>query len=1045
MKNLSFILLLGLAPLSAQQNGIEQSSELLTVPAGDKFLRWYGHLGRSYFVQVSDANTPLAKWAWAPIIEQGNDEEISHEVGGTAANGFFRLKFTDQVPGPGQTLETADFDGDGISNWDEITAAAIATDPLAHDTDNDGFSDGDEIAVGTSPLDATSYPLKVVQTTPSDLLNDNQAYGHPSGQPLLLYLNKEIPASVTTLNGPWLYEANGTPNPAPGTAIILPGRKAVAFIPANNSFKTWEDLPNDTPIYQINFDTATTGIPHLLPLYGTFTITSPQGSAACGPWISVLNPGSDYIDFDPSQPIHASWSEPLDAATVIPANITLTAENGTTIATTVAFDYGKDANQMTITPAQTLSPNTRYTVTLGTGFHNLTGKAHNAPRSWSFTTRPVRPSPNGTGPYVTAVSPSDFSFSIAPPASVSITFSEDMDSTTLTAENIRLRGKLGCVIPGSYTYTQATRTLVFTPAEPFTGRTYYSLEFDHAAILSLPQSGNPLPLQNTGNSVFSTAAATNAPANGNTAANAAPSPTVLDPLRLHYTWGAIFDPPNGGTGGSGGSGGSQMLAYYPRFGCSAIVSYKDKNGNETLLHLPANPDALQVKESGDIAPATTVKITPEFVAGTKEANTAAAKKSSGIFVSPSQSDPILNQIIPPSLPGMTYLIFRTTPPEDGTPYQETVDYLGQYSLTSTGLTARCLTEDNRGPQSLYFVPVPIERQILGSHSLLENDYAQALPGQRLILKAQDKYITNYGPPGATLDNYEWPAADLGKTFKDYTVTINANQSPGQLQNLAASDLDQQDIVFYRTKGGDTLAAKANFYIKIDGSVEGAAEAIGKIRIDQPTSSFDLEIGEEKVKEAPDGGNVVVPMFGLYTKTAGQVFRGVKFKGQVATPPGWNPSTWNYTQLIKSRRNYAYQGGALTHRGDGNSIKLDTTYPYSNTYPADGQPKDDVTCGDTPRDTLTGSPPPNQQSTARTQIEAHESFETYIMFKPPGADAREVPLRRAKWQWGGAVSSSNNWTPVNGPESPNSDTAGVEHFDHPQWSDNTSSDIEVANP
>jgi hypothetical protein len=132
MKRLSLtILLLGLDPIHAQQNGIEQTSQLITLPTGDKLLRWHGKSGRCYFVQVSDANTPLAKWAWAPLIEQGNDEEISHEVGGTALNGFFRLKFTDQVPGPGQTLETADFDGDGISNWDEITAAANAISTLA--------------------------------------------------------------------------------------------------------------------------------------------------------------------------------------------------------------------------------------------------------------------------------------------------------------------------------------------------------------------------------------------------------------------------------------------------------------------------------------------------------------------------------------------------------------------------------------------------------------------------------------------------------------------------------------------------------------------------------------------------------------------------------------------------------------------------------------------------------------------------------------------------------------------------------------------------
>ena len=79
-----------LAPLSAQVNGIDQNSELIQV-GGDKFLRWYGHEGRTYFLQVSDPNDHLNKWTWAPIIESGNDEDISYEVDGTADKGFFRL------------------------------------------------------------------------------------------------------------------------------------------------------------------------------------------------------------------------------------------------------------------------------------------------------------------------------------------------------------------------------------------------------------------------------------------------------------------------------------------------------------------------------------------------------------------------------------------------------------------------------------------------------------------------------------------------------------------------------------------------------------------------------------------------------------------------------------------------------------------------------------------------------------------------------------------------------------------------------------------
>ncbi len=159
MKFLILLLLVAAPILPAQQNDIDQSSELIIVPAGDKFLTWQGKSGRSYFIQAADPNNPLAKWFWTPIIEAGNDAPISYEVGGTADKGFFRLKYTDQRFGYGESLETADFDNDGISNLDEISpplsfSALAPTDPLSADTDGDGMTDGPERTNGFDPTNS---------------------------------------------------------------------------------------------------------------------------------------------------------------------------------------------------------------------------------------------------------------------------------------------------------------------------------------------------------------------------------------------------------------------------------------------------------------------------------------------------------------------------------------------------------------------------------------------------------------------------------------------------------------------------------------------------------------------------------------------------------------------------------------------------------------------------------------------------------------------------------------------------------------------------
>lgn len=164
-------LLFSATTLRAQNQGIEQASDVVIV-GNNKFLRWYGHAGRTYFIQVSDPNAPLSKWVWVPMIESGNDEYISHNVGGTAAKGFFRLKYTDQ---PTTNPDYGDFDGDYIANLVEITT--YGTDPLNKDTDGDGFDDGVETWFSTDPLNPDSD---------SDGLSDGDEYWIYHSNPLLL-------------------------------------------------------------------------------------------------------------------------------------------------------------------------------------------------------------------------------------------------------------------------------------------------------------------------------------------------------------------------------------------------------------------------------------------------------------------------------------------------------------------------------------------------------------------------------------------------------------------------------------------------------------------------------------------------------------------------------------------------------------------------------------------------------------------------------------------------------------------------------------------
>ena len=150
---LPLVILFALVLTGRSTTGIDESLEFVSPPTGNKFIRWHGVPGWTYFVQVSDPADHLKTWTFAPIIEGGNNEPISYEIDeppdGLPDKGFFRLKYTDQVPGPNETLDTADFDGDGLTNWDEINIHH--TDPLNPDTDGDGMPDGWEVSHALNP------------------------------------------------------------------------------------------------------------------------------------------------------------------------------------------------------------------------------------------------------------------------------------------------------------------------------------------------------------------------------------------------------------------------------------------------------------------------------------------------------------------------------------------------------------------------------------------------------------------------------------------------------------------------------------------------------------------------------------------------------------------------------------------------------------------------------------------------------------------------------------------------------------------------------
>jgi hypothetical protein len=110
-------------------------------------LSWWGHSGRTYFVQNSE---DLHSWSYLPLIESGANAVIQYGFTNTSDRFFFRLKHTDQTA---SNPATADFDNDGVSNWDELLQGADPFVPL-----------GARLAI-TWPSEGATIPARTVDVT----------------------------------------------------------------------------------------------------------------------------------------------------------------------------------------------------------------------------------------------------------------------------------------------------------------------------------------------------------------------------------------------------------------------------------------------------------------------------------------------------------------------------------------------------------------------------------------------------------------------------------------------------------------------------------------------------------------------------------------------------------------------------------------------------------------------------------------------------------------------------------------------------------------
>ena len=183
------------------------------------------------------------------------------------------------------------------------------------------------------------------------------------------------------------------------------------------------------------------------------------------------------------EPINAVFNRQMDPTTITATTFTLSGASGS-----VSYDQaGKTATLLPDTP---LLPSTTYTATITSAARDKSGAGLAQPKVWSFTTTPqdiVPPSVVTTGPVADAAN-------VAYSAPITATFSETVDTGTLTPATFTLGGVSfagsGSVgVTGTVSYNVLNRTASFKPAVPLAGGTTYIAAITTAVR---DRSGNPV-------------------------------------------------------------------------------------------------------------------------------------------------------------------------------------------------------------------------------------------------------------------------------------------------------------------------------------------------------------------------------------------------------------------------------------------------------------------------------------------------------------------------------------------------------------------------
>jgi hypothetical protein len=253
-----------------------------------------------------------------------------------------------------------------------------------------------------------------------------------------------------------LVTATVTYNPATLTATLTPGS---ALAQATTYTATVRGGAADPRVNDV------AGNP--LAANQTWSFTTIDSTA---PTVTAIVPANNATNVSSATTVRATFSEAMNSATVNTSTFELRDPASVLVPATVSYDAA--TRIATLTPTLPLAAATSYTATVRGGatdprVKDVAGNALAANRTWSFTI-------DATPPTVTAITPANGATGLATTITVTATFSEVMNATTIDTTTFVLRDSTSTVVTATVTYNPTNRTATLTPSSPLRAATTYT-------------------------------------------------------------------------------------------------------------------------------------------------------------------------------------------------------------------------------------------------------------------------------------------------------------------------------------------------------------------------------------------------------------------------------------------------------------------------------------------------------------------------------------------------------------------------------------------